>query len=159
MQDLPGKTIAQSLTYQVQMIMPAHINGYNRLFGGKLMEWIDIVAGVVARRHSNSNITTVYVDNLQFKAAVYVNDTIVLRGKITYVGHTSMEVRVDTFSEALSGERTLVNQAYLVMVALGYKDRPTPVPPLILETEEEKQEWEAAKKRYNLRKTRRIEDY
>ena len=60
------------------------------------MQWIDVVAAVVARRHSNRNVTTVSIDNLHFKAAAHVNDTIVLFGQITYVGRTSMEVRVQT---------------------------------------------------------------
>ena len=58
------KTIADSITEQIQIIMPEHINGYGRLFGGKLMEWIDVVAAVVARRHCNCNVTTVSVDHL-----------------------------------------------------------------------------------------------
>ena len=74
-------------------------------------------------------------------------NTLVLNGHITYVGRTSMEVRVDTFIESLSGERTLINTAYVVMVALDENDCPTPVPGLILTTDEEKAEWEAAKKR------------
>jgi acyl-CoA hydrolase len=59
-----AKKVSDSKTVQVQIVMPAHINGYGRLFGGKLVEWIDIVAGGVARRHSGRNITTVAIDNL-----------------------------------------------------------------------------------------------
>lgn len=141
------KTVAESKTEQVQILNQSNINGFGRLFGGKLMQWIDIVAAVVARRHSEKNVTTVLVDTLEFKQAARVNNTLVLNGYITYVGRTSMEVCVDTFIESLSGERTLINKAYLVMVALDENDRPTPVPGLILETEEEKEEWERAKKR------------
>lgn len=65
----PMKTVAGSRTEQVQILLPEHINGYNRLFGGRLMQWIDVVAAVVARRHSNRNVTTVSIDNLHFKAA------------------------------------------------------------------------------------------
>ena len=139
--------------------MPEHINGYNRLFGGRLVEWIDVVAAVVARRHSQREITTVCIDNLYFKAAAHVNNTMVLIGQITYVGNTSMEVRVDTFVEKINGERELVNRAYLVMVALDESERPAKVPGLILETEEERAEWEAGQKRSELRKQRRIERY
>lgn len=153
--DLTPKTVSQSLTEQIQILMPEHINGYKRLFGGKLMEWIDVVAAVAARRHSNRNVTTASVDHLEFKAAAYVNSTIVLRGCVTYVGRTSMEVRVDTFVEELDGERELINRAYLVLVALDENDRPTPVPPLICESMEEQQEWEAAQKRREYRKANR----
>lgn len=141
------KTVAESKTEQVQILNQSNINGFGRLFGGKLMQWIDVVAAVVARRHSEKNVTTVLVDTLEFKKAARVNNTLVLNGYITYVGRTSMEVCVDTFIESLSGERTLINKAYLVMVALDENDRPTPVPGLILETDEEKEEWERAKKR------------
>ncbi len=159
MDKLPAKRVSDSVTEQVQILMPEHINGYNRLFGGRLMEWIDVVAAVVARRHCGCNVTTVAVDNLQFKAAAYVNSTMLLKGRITHVGNTSMEVRVDTFTEDLSGQRRLVNTAYLVMVALDESERPTPVPGLILETEQDKWEWEAGEKRQALRKQRRIEAY
>lgn len=93
---MEAKRVADSRTEQIQILMPEHINGAGRLFGGKLVEWIDVVAGVVARRHSGRNVTTAAIDNLQFKAAAYVNDTLVLVGRVTLVGRTSREVRVDT---------------------------------------------------------------
>ena len=148
------KTVAQSRTEQIQILMPEHINGYKRLFGGRLMEWIDMVAAVAARRHSNRNVTTVAVDHLEFRAPAHVNDTVVLVGQLTHVGRTSMEVRVDTFIEELNGERFLINRAYLVMVALDEQDRPTPVPQLVRETLEEVKEWEAGEKRAAYRKSR-----
>lgn len=153
------KSISESKTEQVQILMPEHINGFNRLFGGKLMEWIDVVAAVVARRHSGRNVTTASVDNLQFKAAAYINSTIYLTGQITYVGTTSMEVRVTTFVENLDGKRHMINRAYLVLVALDENDHPVEVPGIILETEEERLEWEAGEKRRGLRKQRRLEAY
>lgn len=150
--ELREKTVSQSRTEQIQILMPEHINGYDRLFGGKLMEWIDVVAAVVARRHSNCNVTTASVDHLQFKAAAYVNSTVVLKGMITYVGRTSMEVRVDTYVEKLNGNQKMINRAYLVLVALNEDNQPTEVPRLILETKEERDEWEAAKRRNEYRK-------
>ena len=153
------KRVKDSYTEQVQTLMPGSLNGYNRLFGGQLMEWIDIVAGVVARRHSHCNVTTAVVDTLTFRAPAYVNETVVLCGSVTYVGTTSMEVRVETYVEELSGEKRLINTAYLIMVALDEFDHPTEVPRLILETDEERREWEAAKKRNEIRKLRRNEDF
>lgn len=154
-----AKTVAESRTEQVQIILPEHINGFDRLFGGRLVEWIDIVAGVVARRHSNQNVTTASIDNLQFKAAAHVNNTVLLRGQITHVGETSMEVRVDTFVEDLGGERKLINRAYLVMVALDENEKPVAVPHIIPVTDEEKEEFEAGIKRRALRKQRRQERF
>ena len=150
------KRISDSLTKHVEILMPSDMNGYERLFGGKLLQWIDVVAGVVARRHSGCEVTTASVDHLEFQAAAYVNETLVMEGRITYVGRTSMEVRVDTFAEALDGTRRQVNRAYLVMVALD-KDthHPTPVPPLLVETEEERMEWEAAQRRRRERALRK----
>ena len=155
----PMKTVGESRTEQVQILLPEHINGYNRLFGGQLMQWIDVVAAVVARRHSNRNVTTASIDNLQFKAAAHVNDTVVLFGQITYVGRTSMEVRVQTYVEGMDGIRRLINRAYFVMVALDENEKPTPVPGILPETLEEKLEYEAGIKRNALRKQRREEQF
>lgn len=159
MSELKPKRVAESLTEQVQIVLPQHINGSNRLFGGQLVAWMDIVAGVVARRHSSCAVTTVAIDNLQFKAPAYVDDVMVLTGRITHTGKSSMEVRVDAFVESLHGGKKPVNQAYFVMVALDYNENPTEVNSLLLETEEEKSEWEAAVKRNNLRRDRRLAQY
>ena len=105
------KPASASLTSHVQILMPTDLNGYGRLFGGRLMEWIDVVAGVTARRHSGCEVTTAAVDSLEFHAPAHVNDTIVLEGRVTCTGRTSMEVRVDTFVESLNGERKRVNRA------------------------------------------------
>ncbi|MBQ4088987.1 MAG: acyl-CoA thioesterase [Clostridia bacterium] len=142
-----ARFVRDSRVEQVHMLMYEHLNGYGRLFGGRLMEWIDVVAGVVARRHSGCNVTTASVDRLEFIAPAYIGDTIVLEGKITFVGRTSMEVRVDTYVEKLSGKKERINRAYLVMVALDENDKPTSVPALIPETIEEKAEYEAGKRR------------
>lgn len=154
-----AKKVSDSYTEQVQTLMLGSMNGRNRLFGGLLMQWIDIVAGVVAKRHSHKNVTTASVDRLEFRAPAYANDTVVLCGRITYVGTTSMEVCVSTYVEELSGEKRLINRAYLVMVALDENDKPTEVPRLILENEEEEKEWEAAKKRREIRNLRRNDDF
>ena len=148
-----------SRTVQTQIVLNEHINGAGRLFGGRLMEWIDIVAGVAARRHSGRNVTTASVDTLSFKAPAYLNDTVSIEGVVTATGRTSMEVRVDTFVEALDGQRSMINRAYLVLVALDAQGHPTPVPPLLAETDEEKAEQEAGLRRTALRKQRQKEQF
>ncbi len=153
------KRVADSLTEQIQLLMPPHINGNGRLFGGMLMQWIDVVAGVVAKRHSECNVITAAVDNLQFKEGAHMGDTVLLVGKITYVGNSSMEVRVDTYVEELNGMRKAINRAYLVMVALDSDNKPVRVPRLVIESESEKAEWEGALKRSDLRKKRRLEGF
>lgn len=154
-----GKTPAQSRTEMVQIVYNGHINGSRRLFGGKLMEWIDTVAAVVARRHAGSEVTTAAVDTLRFQEGVTLNSTVVLVGTLTYTGRTSMEVRVDTFVEHLSGVRRQVNQAYLVFVALDEMGHPTPVPPILPQTQAEKNDYEAGRRRQELRRQRRNENF
>ena len=146
------KTPADSYTESVQILNLGTMNGYNRLFGGKLMEWIDICAAVTARRHANRNVTTVLVDTLEFKEPAYANSLVVLCAKIVYVGRTSMDVRVQSYVEKLDGERQLINSAYLPLVALDENDKPTAVPALTLTTDEERAEWDAALARRNARK-------
>jgi acyl-CoA hydrolase len=155
----PTKKVSDSLTEQQYLICPAHINHYGRLFGGQLLKWIDELAGIVAIRHCGSTVTTAAIDNLQFQAPAYTGDMIVLRGFVTYVGRTSMEVRVDTYRESLDGKREMINRAYIDMVAINCKGQPEEVPQLLLENEEQRQEYEAAQKRKLLRKQRRQEGF
>jgi acyl-CoA hydrolase len=143
----------------VHIVRPNHLNGANRLFGGILMQWIDEVAGIVAKRHAMMNVITASVDNLRFLKGAYQNEMVVIVGRLTYVGTTSMEVRVDTYVENKEGRRKAINSAYFVMVALDESDKPVPVPQLILETEEEKAEWESAKKRREIRSQRKVEGF
>lgn len=138
------KKVSDSYTEQVQILTQGNMNGFGRLFGGQLMQWIDIVAAVTARRHSECNVTTVLVDSLEFKKPARINDSLVITGTITYVGRTSMEVCVNTYVEELDGARKLINRAFLVMVALDKYDKPTPVPELEIISDEEKQTWNEA---------------
>ena len=153
------KHMEDSRTENTYLIMPKHINCYGRLFGGILMQWIDEVAGIVAHRHAGSIVTTACVDNLNFKAGAYLGDTVVLIGRMTYVGKTSMEVRVDTYAEDADGTRRMINRAYEVLVAIDQEDRKLEVPGLIVETESEKAEWIGGEKRYALRRPRRKEGF
>ena len=150
---------ADSRSEQVQIVLPQHANSAKRLFGGMLMEWIDVVAAVVARRHAGTEVTTACIDTLRFDAPAKVGETILLVGCITYVGRPSMEVRVDTYSEALDGRRERVNRAYLVLVAIDGRGNPQEVPGLLLASDEEREEWKAGEKRRALRRQRREEKY
>ena len=132
------KRVEDSRTENTYLIMNKHINSYGRLFGGVLMQWIDEMAGIVAHRHAGTIVTTACVDNLNFKAGAYLGNTVVLIGKMTYVGRTSMEVRIDTYVEDSDGMRKMINRAYEVMVALDENDNKVEVPGLIVETEAEK---------------------
>ena len=155
----PCKRVVDSQTEQTYLMRPNYLNCYGNLFGGQLMGWIDEIASIVAMRHCEADITTAAIDNLNFKEGATVNDVVVLRGKITYVGRTSMEVRVDTYVESRHGIRKVINRAYVVMVAVDEHHHPIPVPGLIVESENDRAEWEGGEKRYRLRKQRRKEGF
>lgn len=153
------KKITDSMIEHIYQVRPEHLNAAGRLFGGKLMEWIDEIAGLVGMRHSGGNITTASVDNLRFIRGAFQNDLVVLLARVTYVGNTSMEVRVDTYIEDFGGTRKPINRAYLTLVAVDDEGRPRKVPPILLETESEKAEWSAAEKRKELRIQRKKEGF
>ena len=150
-----SKTVADSRVETVHIVRPNHLNGANRLFGGILMQWIDEVAGIVAKRHCMCNVTTASVDNLTFLHGAYQNDMIVIKGKLTWVGSTSMEVCVDTYVETLDGQRDRINNAHFMMVALDENNKPVQVPKLILQTEDEHLAWTHGEERRRIRNQRR----
>ena len=149
-----AKPVSASRAEQVHIITPSDVNSAYTLFGGMLMQWIDIVAGVVSRRHSGCATRTAAVDHLNFIAPAYIDDIVTIQGRVTFVGTTSMEVCVDTFVERLSNpdERLHVNRAYLTMVAVDKDGNPTQVPDLICETEAERFDYEAGMQRRAHRK-------
>ena len=153
------KKVSDSKSQQIRVVRNTDLNGFGRLFGGQLLAWIDEVAGVTGRRHCGREVTTVAIDNLHFKEGAFLNDIIVIKGRVTYVGKTSLEIRVDTYREEADGSRYPINRAYFCMVCMGDDGKPHPVPPLILESPEEEMEWQAAEKRRNLRLTRRQEGF
>lgn len=154
------KYVEDSKTEQFRLLKYEDINGVNRLFGGKLMAWIDEVAGVTARRHCETEVTTACVDNLQFKEPAFLGDMVVIIGKVTYIGKSSLEVRVDSYVEDAHGYRRPINRAYVTMVALDKNERPLAVQfGLELKSDTEKLEWESGQKRAELRKQRRKEGF
>ena len=146
-----SKTVADSRVETVHIVRPSHLNGAGRLFGGILMQWIDEVAGIVAKRHSMCNVTTASVDNLTFLHGAFQNDMIVIKGKVTWVGNTSMEVCVDTYIEEPDGTHVRINNAHFMMVALDENNTPVQVPKLILQTDEERLAWEHGEERRRIR--------
>lgn len=140
-------------TTAVQIVMPQHCNGYAkpRLFGGQIMAWIDVIGAVAARRYTGKSVTTKCIDNLNFLAPAYLNDTVVQEAYVTWTGRTSLEVRVDSWVERLDGTREKINQAYLVFVALDDNDQPVLVPYFRPETTEEIIEYSAAEQRRQIR--------
>ena len=153
------KRVADSVTEQSHLLFPRALNANGRLFGGQILEWIDETAGLVAKRHAECNVVTVAIDNMYFKAGAQVGDTVYMKGHLTYVGNSSMEVRIDSYAEKLDGTRRMINRAYFVMVGTDADQRPIQVPGLIVEGVNQKIEWETAKKRQELRKERQREGF
>ena len=148
--DRATRRVQDSRTEFSKIVLSADVNGTGSLFGGRLMEWIDVVAAVVARRHSGSDVVTASVDSLRFQAPAKLNDIVVLHGRLVYVGRTSMLVCVDTYvedSECHMVTHALVNRAYLTMVALGADHKPQPVPRLLLQTDQEREDFTLGKAR------------
>lgn len=131
-------------TTHVQIVMVSHVNGAYRLFGGQLMEWIDVTAAVEARRHAFSDVTLAAVDPLEFLAPVKLNDTLVLQAEVTWTGRTSIEVRVETFVEHLNGQQSLVNRAYMLFVAVDADGKPVAVTQFVPQGIVQEKEWQNA---------------
>lgn len=156
----PLRNVEYSQVENMHVIRHEDLNGTGRLYGGRLLSWIDETAATCAQRHTGLEITTASIDNLTFKRGAYVNDIVVLIARITYVGKTSCEVRVDTYVEEMDGMRHAINHAYLTYVAVTRDGVPQNIPyGLKVETENEKIEWEGAQLRRKNRKKRTSEGY
>lgn len=156
----PTKPVEYSLTERTHLLRYDSINGAGRLFGGKLIAWIDEVASITARRHAQIQVTTAAIDNLQFKNPAVLDDLVYICGRVTYVGNSSMEVRVDSYVEDYDGMRRPINRAYFTIVTVDENGYATQVPyGLEVKTEAQKAEWEGALKRIENRKMRRREGY
>ena len=105
MEVIRKKTVEESKVETVHIIRPTDLNSAGRLYGGALMSWIDEVAALVAKRHSQMNVTTASVDNLRFLRGAFMKDVVVIQGKLVYVGTTSMEIKVETCGASEWGER------------------------------------------------------
>ena len=152
----PKRSVEFSQVENVYVIRYENINPTGRLFGGQLVSWIDEVAGACASRHTGLAVTTASIDNLTFKRGAYLADRLVLLGRMTYVGRTSCEVRVDSFIEDKDGYRHIINRAFLTYVASDEKGTPLPIPyGLEVNTTAEMARWDGAVLRRNNRKSRK----
>lgn len=161
MEEMAKKRVKDSETEQSYLLMHRHINGYGRLFGGQLVAWVDELAGLVGRRHCGHEITTACIDNLNFKHPAFLNDTVVLVGRVD-VWSDAPQWRcasTRTWKSLRPAFRKMINRAYVVMVAIDENGRALPVPGLILESPEQEAEWEGGKRRYELRKERHREGF
>jgi acyl-CoA hydrolase len=153
MTELKGKNPKESAVETRYLLMPHHANPQGTAFGGVIMSWIDIVAGMAAQRHTGCEVVTVGIDSLMFKEPIYIGDHVTLRASVNYVSRTSMEVGVQVTREnPYSGQKVIATTAHLTFVALDKNKKPTIVPPIIPETIQERERYERAKNRVNARK-------
>ena len=131
-----------------QLVLPSHTNALDTVFGGTVMSWIDIAGAICAQRHSQKEVVTASIDELHFLAPIYKGWVVNLKASLNYVSRSSMEVGVRVQSEnPKTGESFHTASAYLTFVALGSDGKPTTVPPLMLETDEQKRRYHEAELR------------
>ena len=143
------RTPSSSRVEMTQIVMPSHTNGVGGvLFGGTLVQWIDVCAAVAAMRHCGGSAVTASIDRLDFLVPIHVGDIVVLQAQVNYAARTSMEVgcRVET-EDPRTGERRYTTKAYLTFVALDSNGKPRPIPELLPKTHEEKRRHAAAEER------------
>ena len=148
------KTVADSASEMVQIVLPNDTNMLGNLLGGTLMHWIDLVGAIVANRHCRKPIVTASMEGLDFHAPIRLGYIVILKGQMHYAGKSSMEVGVEVYSEnGLTGERFHTSSAILTYVAVDTAGKPVAVPKLILTTDEEKKHHQEAL----VRKQQRLE--
>lgn len=156
---LAGKTPSTSQVEMTELVLPNDTNLLGNLLGGRLMHLIDVAGAMAASRHSNKVVATVALDSLDFRHPARMGELVMLKAKLTWTGRTSMEVTVKAYAENIkSGNVIMTNKAYLTFVALDENGKPTAVPPLIPETEEEVKDFAEAQQRRDERLKRRNKD-
>ena len=142
----------ESLVIRSEILLPNDTNNFNNLMGGKLLNWMDIVGAISAQRHSNNVVVTASVDNVVFTKSIPLGNVITLQAKVTRAFRTSMEVHIEVFGEDIPrGEREKTNSAFFTFVAINEKGQPVQVPELIPATETEKNLYESALRRRQVR--------
>ena len=150
------KTARASHISIAQLMHPEHANILGHVHGGWIMKLVDEAGALACMRHAQKKVVTVAVDSLVFREPIKIGDLVILNAEVTYTGSTSMEAEVQVTAEnPITGERTHTNTAYLVYVGLDDNGRPTPIPALITESDEERQRMEQAKKRQAYRISQR----
>ena len=132
-----------------QIVMPTHTNGASGvMFGGVMMQWIDVCAGVAAMRHAGGGVVTASIDRLDFLSPVRVGEVVVLQAQVNYVHRTSMEVGVRVETEDMaSRSRRSTTKAYLTFVAVDRDGHPVAAPPLDLASADDRRRWAEAEAR------------
>ena len=147
-QQLSPKRADESATEMVQVVLPNDANPLGFILGGTVMHLIDIAGAIACHRHTRSLLVTAAVDGLQFLHPIKVGDLIILRSRVTAAWSTSLEVEVEVFSEEITtGVRRMTSRAFLTFVSIDTEGKRLPIPPLLLETEAERQKAAEANQR------------
>lgn len=142
------KTVAQSRTEMTELVLPSDSNQLGKLFGGRLMHWVDLAAAITANRHAGNISVTASIDRLEFFHAIRVGEVVHLIAQINWAGRTSMEIGVDVYGENMNtGEERKTSTAFLTFVALNDAGEPVEVPPLALSSIDERERFHAAQAR------------
>ena len=156
---MKAKLISDSRVILSHMMGPQDANSYGNVHGGIIMKLADEAGGIAAMRHAQAPTVTVAVDSMTFIHPIHIGNFVQFHAELTYVGRSSMEVRVEVIREKpISGEKLISNTAYYVYVALGEDGKPIAVPPLLYETEEQKRRANLAKERQDYRKQQRVKE-
>jgi acyl-CoA hydrolase len=135
-----------------ELVLPNDTNMLFNLMGGKLMHWMDIVAAISALRHSNRLVVTASVDNVSFKEPIKLGNVVTLKAKVTRAFKTSMEVHIEVWAEDIPAKKKFKsNEAFFTFVALDETGKPVAIPPAIAESLQEKELYEGAHNRRELR--------
>jgi acyl-CoA hydrolase len=152
MEKLRGKRPSESEMTTARLMMPTDANVLGNVFGGAIMKYMDEIAAIVAWRHAGKNVVTASIDRMNFYAPVYVGNLLILKASVNYVGRTSMEIGVRLESQDPTTRKgTHAGSCYLTYVALDEKGKPTPIPPLIVATPNERRRFNEALARRKLR--------
>ena len=151
--NLLPRPVRDSQSEMVEVVLPNDANPLGNLLGGRLMHLIDVAAALACHRHARSYVVTASTDHLDFLAPVHVGDLLILRSSVNRAFHTSMEAGVKVWVENyIAGTRRHVSSAYLTFVAVDRHGHHIPVPPVVPETDEERQRYEDAGRRRELRR-------
>ena len=143
-----GRTVAESKTEMLEVVLPNDANPLGNILGGKVMHLIDIAGAIAAHRHSHSLVVTAAVDSLDFVYPIRVGEVILLRSQVTRAFRTSMEVEVRVYREDyITGDRRQTSSAFVTYVAIDSQGQPKPVPPLIPQTADERRRYREALRR------------
>ena len=153
------KKVSESLAVQTKMVLPHDTNPLNTLFGGRLLDtlfggsllaWMDEIASISAHKHCGRVVVTASINNVSFDQPIFAGEIVSLHAKVSRAFNSSMEVFVDVFVENVDGSKKKSNEAIYNFVAIDQNRNPISVPPIVPETQEEKNRFDSALRRKQL---------